>query len=421
MALAPSTDPYKTAKDGIEEQKFSRKASLYVKVSVDSSSNLVGNITLYGDPNSAPIGTPSANIGPNGGIKLGTAPSNVVNYIKYAISSGNVTAGMYDQHQAKGVNLVQINMGALKTALTDMAGNTTTANTDILAADNTTKWGTSTGNGYDKYVSGSTGWNGGLYVDITSNSTTTHTAVVLSNATVASGSSLVPSGTLAVNGVSGLTVATNAPVYILGHFNADGTIGTTGTANSAKYPDDAGSTPTLSSKEAPVAIAADAVTILSPDYFGTSSGAVSTTKTVPTTNSVSSVSAYKSSSTLKPTASASTEVAAAIISGSNTTSATSAGAQEYSGGVHNMPRFLEDWTSKAVAIRGSLVSMYNTRTALGTWSISYYQPPSRQWGFDELFANGTYPPCIPTVTSYRRVDFTYVTNAASYATELSGL
>lgn len=414
MALAAAGDTYKVAKDAIEEQKFSRKAGLYIKVSVSAANDLVGTITLYGDPNSAPVGTPAANIGPNGGIKLGTAPANVVNYIKHTISSGNVTAGMYDKHQNIGVNLVQLNMGALKTALTDMIGATTTGGTDILAADNVTKWGVGTANGYDKYVTGSTGWNGGVYVEVSTASTTNHTAVVLSNGAVALGSSLVPT----VNGVSGLTLATNAPVYVLGHFNADGTIGTSGTANSAQYPDDsAGGVLITASKQVPVAIAADAVTILSPDYFGTAAG----TKTVPTTNTVTTTSAYQSSNTANPTASVSTEVAAALISGSNTTSATSAGTQEYSGGVHNMPRFLENWSGKTVAIRGSLVSMYNTRIANGAWDGSYYSPPTRQWGFDQLFANGTFPPCIPTVISYRRVDFTYVQNAAAYATELSAL
>lgn len=419
VAAPSSSDPYLSAKLAIEEQKFANKAGLYVKVDVDASSNLVGNITLYGDPNSAPFGTPAANIGPNGGIKLGTAPSNVVNYVKYTISGSNVTQGLYDKHQSKGINVVQLNMGNLRTALNDLNAGTTTASTDIVAADNVTKWGSGTANGYDKYVASSTGWNGGIYVEINSASTTNHTAVVLSNATVASGSSLVPP----VNGVSGLTIATNSPVYVLGHFNADGTIGSVGTSNSAQYPDDSASGVAITaSKQVPVAIAADAVTILSPDYFGTGT----TTKAVPATNTVTTSNAYKSSSTASPTAQllagqTGSEVAAAIISGSNTTSPTATGTQEYSGGVHNMPRFLENWSGKTVAIRGSLVSMYNTRVANGLWSISYYSPPNRQWGFDQLFANGTFPPCIPTVISYRRVDFSYIANAAAYATEVSRL
>jgi hypothetical protein len=415
MTPAASTDTYKTAKDAVEEQKFSRKTGLYVTVNVDASNNLVGAITLYGDPNSAPSGTPASNIGPNGGIKLGTAPSNVINYIKYSLASGNnVSSGMYDKHQGKGINLVQIDMGALKTALTDMSSAATTANTDIVAADNTTKWGSGTTGGYDKYAAGSGGWNGGIYVDVTTASSTTQTAVILSNAKVASGSSLTPT----VNSVNGLTVATNVPAYILGHFNADGTIGSAGLANSAQYPDDAAAgVSTASTKESPVAIACDAVTILSPDYFGTAASS----QKVPDTNTVTTTSAYNSFNVASPNANVSTEVAAAFISGSNTTPATSSGTQEYSGGVHNLPRFLENWSGKTVAIRGSMVSMYNTRIANGAWSSSYYNPPNRQWGFDQLFASGTFPPCIPTVLSYRRVDFSYVSGAAAYDAELSSL
>lgn len=422
-----STDTYKVAKDAIEEQKFSNKAALYVKVEVDGSDN--ATIKLYGDPRSAPSGTPAAQIGPNNGLLLATAtfsgttgstvtnvtgtfPSGVVNYVKYVRNASNqVTSGMYDQRQDKGVNLVQLNIGNLRTALNDMIGATTNANITITKPDGT-KWGSGSTNGYDKYTTTSTGWNGGIYVDVSSSTyPTKHSAIVLSNGQVTSGTSLVPT----VNNVNGLTVATNVPAYILGHFNADGTIGSSGTSNSALWPDDTASgTPITSSTQSPVCIAADTVTILSPNYFNTSG-----TKVVP--SSQASGNAYNSYTTQRPNASGSTEIAAAIISGSNTTSPSGSGTQEYSGGVHNMPRFLETWTGNTVAIRGSLVSMYNTRYATGIWASSYYQPPNRQWGFDQLFANGTYPPICPQVISYRRVDFTFLANEAAYNAEVAKL
>lgn len=417
----PATDTYYSAKSAIEETKFSRKAGLYVKVQVDASNNLVGAITLYGDPNSAPSGTPAANIGPNKGIKLGTVPSNVFQYVKYVKNGSNqVTSGIYDNRQNKGVNLVQINMGALKTALTEMAsGGAGVAGSTIYAADNTTKWGA--GTGYDAYKPGSTGWNGGIYVDVSSASTTADTALLLANGWVDDGQSLIPT----TNSEKGLTIATNAPAYILGHFNANGDVGTSGTSNSAAYPDDtAGGTAIGSSKQAPTAIAADTVTVLSPNYFGTSdnTNGKTGTKLAPASNT-SGTSAYNSYTTVNPTASSSTEIAAALISGSNTTSATSTGTQEYSGGVHNLPRFLENWGNgtKTVAIRGSLISMYNTRVATGLWGSDYYSPPKRQWGFDQQFAAGYYPPLIPRVLSYRRVDFSYIANATAYAAEVSKL
>ena len=425
MAAAPLADTYKTAKDAIEESKFANRAGMYLKVVV--TPGVAGapdtlTPTLYGDPRSAPLGTPLANIGPNGGIKLGTVPANVIQVIPYTttVISGTtyVQKGMYDQHQDKGVNLVQINMAALKTALTDMATATTTAGTDILAADNTTKWGSGTANtGYDKYVAGSTGWNGGLYIEVTPSASPNHTGVLLANGRIASGSSLTPTGASAPNSVTGLTIATNAPAYILGSFNADGTVSTATATNSALYPDDTASgVAVTSSVEAPVAIAADAVTVLSPNYFNTSG----TTNLAPTAV-MTTGSAYNGIKTNAPAASGTVEIAAAIISGSVTTSQDAAGTQAYSGGVHNFPRFLENWGANTVAIRGAMVSMYSSRIATVGWSQSYYSAPVRQWGFDQIFANGKFPPICPQVISYRRVDFTYLPNAAVYATELAGL
>jgi hypothetical protein len=84
-----------------------------------------------------------------------------------------------------------------------------------------------------------------------------------------------------------------------------------------------------------------------------------------------------------------------------------------------LPRFLEDWspnssTTYTVAIRGSMVSMFNSRIATQPWKLTYYSAPTRQWGFDAIFGNGNFPPYSPKVMSYRRVDFTDLT-AADYA------
>lgn len=424
-SMPPATDAYKVAKASIEEQKFANKAGLYIRVVVSALNT--ATITLYGDPRSAPPSTLPANYGPNNGVRLGATPANVIQFIPYvATGSGSnalVTSGMYDRHESKGVNLVQINMAALKTALTDMAGTTTTPGSNIMALDNLTKWGLGSSNGgYDTYVPGSTGWNGGIYVEVATSSSNL-TAVMLANGKVANGSTLVPTGSLAPNNVKGLTIATNAPIYVLGNFNADGVISTAAATNSAQYPDD-GKTGASgdASVQTAAALAGDTITVLSANYFGTASSTnlAPYTGSSVATNSTSS-SAYKSPSTTTPSAAASVEIAAAFISGTNSTSPDSTGTQEYSGGVHNMPHFLENWGSNTVAIRGSLVSMYNSRVATGAWSNSYYSAPIRQWGFDKIFSNGVFPPICPQVVSYRRVDFTYLGSAADYATELSKL
>jgi hypothetical protein len=91
-----------------------------------------------------------------------------------------------------------------------------------------------------------------------------------------------------------------------------------------------------------------------------------------------------------------------------------------SGGAHNLPRFLENWSGDTVAIRGALVTMFNARIATQPWSTSYYSAPARQWGFNVLFQNGVYPPFTPKVMSYRRVDFSDLT-AAQYAARKAAL
>jgi hypothetical protein len=187
------------------------------------------------------------------------------------------------------------------------------------------------------------------------------------------------------NGI-GLSIATNAPLYILGHFNADGTL----TANSSSTPDDGkNGSAGNASKESPVALAADAITILSPGWSDAAS------------------------LNLMPSASGNCEIAAAFLTGNVPTNNSA-----YSGGAHNLPRFLEDWSPSTsqytVAIRGSMVSLFGSRIATQPWKLTYYAAPTREWGFNVLFQNGNFPPYSPKVVSFRRVDFTDLT-AAQYA------
>ncbi len=442
-----TSDTYYTAKAEVEQQKFSNKAALYVEVTVTpgtSGTPDTATIKLYGWPGSATSSTPASQVGPNGGILLGTVPSGLVSFIPYkavkvtvgSYSSGSwpvptttysattsttssttttsaptarqsVDQGIYNQRQGAGANLVQIDMVALRAALTDTVAGTNSDSKAITDASGTVWGASSSSGGYNPEVSGSSGWNGGVYVEVkSSDSSTTQTGVALANGLVSSGSSLLPT----VNDATGLTVATNAPMYVLGVFNADGNNESSST--SATTPDDgktdAVGTPT--SAQIPIALAADAITILSPGYFataGTNGSAASTTNT-------SSTNAYKSWSTLRPGATDSTEIAAAFITGLVSTSSTA-----NSGGAHNLPRFLEDWGG-TVAIRGSLVSMYKSKIATAPFSGTYYGAPTRNWGFDRTFQNGHFPPLTPKVMCYRRVEYSDM-SASQYTTARSTL
>src|SRR5690606_17379318 len=109
----------------------------------------------------------------------------------------------------------------------------------------------------------------------------------------------------------GFTLATNGPVYIMGHYNADGNSAT----GSAFAPDSTSPAPP-NNPEVPALIAADAVTLLSADYKDTDMRDSATTL-----NSASF-----------------TEIATAIITGIVPTKLNSSGVgtnDQWAGGVHN--------------------------------------------------------------------------------------
>jgi Tfp pilus assembly protein PilX len=469
-----TSDPYYNAKSDVESQKMANKAGLYIQVDVTTPSSPV--INLYGPAGSAPAGTSAANKGPNGGIKL-VAPANLSNNVSntttpplvkylpfrklktvvtvtrsgstytthtaynvydstntlvstptspsdttsgsgstgstttYAVYSDTSTGssygyGLYDQRRgtsggsdltSTGVaagdpgatDLVQIDMKALNSAVDSMIAGTLDANNSIKKADGTL-WG--------RTPSGSTtpDWNGGVYVEVKTSASPASTpyistdypaalsnqttSVRLVDGTVSNGSSLMPA--YGTNG-TGLTVVTNAPVYLLGNFNADGN---TGTGN-ATTPDDGNSGAAgNASKESPVCVAGDAITLLS--------------------NSWSDTASLKNKNTA-----ADTEYATALLVGLQATNNT-----DSSGGAHNLPRFLENWSGKTATMRGSLATLYSCKVATQPWSTQYYGAPNRNWGFDQIFKNGNYPPITPKVMSYRRILFTTLSQSAYFAT-----
>jgi hypothetical protein len=433
------TDPYYAAKQEVENQKLSNQAGLYVEVDVtpNGSSADTAVIKVYSYPGSAPTGTAASLIGPNTGLLIASSssavplPSKLIRFVAYEETTGSTKyakAGMYDNREDKGVNVVQLNMYELRAALADAVSNSN-ADGKALKDQSNNIWGNGTSGGYVTGISGSTGWNGGVYVHVKTLATTTkQTSVFLTNGQVTNSTTqMLPT----VNGVKGLMLATNAPVYVLGNYNTTGSSPTA--ADAATTPDDGNTNApgTTISTEIPAAIAADSVTILSPDYFGNSNGAGSngaggssyslmgaTTSggtTLKTANDTTTT-AYKSRNERSTAASASVEISSAILTGIVSTGTTSG--SSYSGGVHNLPRFLENWGSgssqKTVAIRGSMVALFKSKTAIGPWAQENYSAPKRNWGFNVMFKNGYFPPLTPKVMSYRRIE-TSALNEGSYA------
>lgn len=69
------------------------------------------------------------------------------------------------------------------------------------------------------------------------------------------------------------------------------------------------------------------------------------------------------------------------------------------GGMHNFPRFLEDWSNRRWNFVGSFCPLYHSTQALGQYSTvgaSIYSPPVRNWAFDITFRTPSrLPPGTP--------------------------
>jgi len=189
-------------------------------------------------------------------------------------------------------------------------------------------------------------------------------------------------GVVLTNGTTlppmGLGVATPDPVYIVGNYN----VSTNGTATNLGTFD--------TSQTRPAAVYSDAVTILSPNWNPQNSS-----------NSIGSRTA------------ANDTVNAAILTGN-----VPSDGNNYSGGVENFPRFLENWSGYTFTYNGSMVCMFNSQVATDPWpgTGTVYNPPTRNWAFDLNFNNpAKQPPMMPLVISVNRGAWTFLqTNTVSF-------
>jgi hypothetical protein len=158
---------------------------------------------------------------------------------------------------------------------------------------------------------------------------------------------------------TGLTIASNNPVYIQGDFNTGGN-----PPSNSGNPADAVTPQVSGYMRASCSIIADAINILSNAWNDANAG------TAPQASN--------------------TTINAAIVSGIVPT-APVGGDGSYSGGAENFPRFLENWTGNSLTYYGSMVELYKSQQSTGEWTCcSVYSPPIRQWYFDNNFK--TKPP-----------------------------
>lgn len=294
------------------------------------------------------------------------------------------TGGFYDGRQATALDVIEMDVGVLASIINNGEGATGTA--DV--------W-----NGLYKLdpTGGNVDWNGVVYVELPYDSSASTRADKVMPARRDVALRLVNGGTVpnpafaqnSTNYDEGFTLATNGQLYIKGHFNADGLSGTGSPINT-----DDGLLST--STEAPVALYADSITVLSSAFDDTKSkqGRLSRKAVF-------------------------TEVSAAFVTG---LLPTKPGTSTISGGAHNLPRFLEDWKDIDFRYRGSLVVLYESEAGIVPMGSNnnWYEPPNRKWGYNALFAAGIYPPGTPNSRSFKRTDFRYLT-ASEYNSALSGL
>jgi hypothetical protein len=172
----------------------------------------------------------------------------------------------------------------------------------------------------------------------------------------------------------GYTIASENGVYVLGNYNATGVSAVGNPTQPAQY----------NGAQVPASIVADAITILSrnwkdgksfrnPYREGTRSGAETTVRA-----------ALLMGDTLS-----SLKVAGVPNSGG--------GDADLCGGVHNFPRFLENWGSR-LNYCGSLINLFNSRQHNGGHKTgsNTYSPPTRNWVFDASFLDASrLPPGTP--------------------------
>ncbi len=299
-----------------------------------------------------------------------------------------VTGGFYDHREDAEVSVVGIDIGALRNAIDNKSLNQTDHNFDVDSHWNGvlyTEFPTSNvQNGDGTFVTGTSEGRNAYGIVAAANPPGQELALVVMNG------GRLPNPN---NSNVGFTLATNGSLYLVGHYNADG-LNHTNSSTSSTVPDE---------YEIPAALIADTVTILSSRW--------GTNRQYSLEDNINN----RSSTDALARPARNTEVAAAIMSGTPNTIPIGAAfggpdpSKPLSLGVVNLPRFLEYWGSgRTLTIRGSLVSLYHSEirpNAAATNFNSWYVPPTRNWGFSQLFAEGAFPPGTPVVRSYRRLLF----------------
>ncbi len=260
---------------------------------------------------------------------------------------------IYDQREGNTVYVTDVDMGKLERALAGKNPVTNAATASALASGGTY-----------------TGYNGVVYIrDAAGTTTDALTGLTEGNRAIRlkSGANLSNDGGL--NGVD-TTIGSDNAVYIQGDFNVGtGTVPSNTAYNATTATTDHWVGGPSGYQRASCAVMADAVTVLSNSFVDSRS------------NNLTDF----SNRTATPTT-----VNCAILAGDVPTNrkdaATPNGNGYASGGAHNFPRFLENWSGVNFTYWGSLVEAFRSERATGVWKTgNVYQWPNRRWSFDTQF------------------------------------
>jgi len=182
----------------------------------------------------------------------------------------------------------------------------------------------------------------------------------------------------------GLTIATHVPLYVRGAYNWDGSV----------------------PNWKPSALMADALTILSAAW--NDDGDRSAGCRYGTQAQVGGPPGQRCTNWAS-SAAGTTTINAAIAVGHSATpcDVTRAGCSSaaYGGGVENLPRLLEDWGSRTLAVNGSFVSLFPSQVAQAS-AATLTNGPTRVWRFDGRFTEpANYPPGTPLVGTVTQLAF----------------
>jgi len=340
------------------------------------------------------------------------------NPTEYNAIMGAITTNtaFYDGRVGDTVRAVNVDVGAITTAYSSgkildnntfegvkandglllYVEDTSAVNATITSTSATVSGSAVTTNGYGYSIT--TSGTNGLHTTGTNASSSHVTSSFARGIRLVNGGSIPAGSTSGSNSNGGLTIASPNPVYIQGDLNTGSTLSGSYSSSgvtvnnqpssngSSAYPSGT-SEPSWTSGtyvEQPVVIAADAVTILSNSWADSASG-----------------------SALGSRNPSSTTVNAAIVAGNVPTEFVVSHfnvSTDYSGGVENFPRLLENWSgSTDLTIHGSFALLYNSRQAVQPWQPTgnYYNAPSRRWFFDSTLQNYN-PPGFPAAYTYTR-------------------